>query len=117
MVNQSQKSKKIELLFTKFLECIVDPGNNQLAASNQIVHCPHIIRCLCSHHVVLSFTNVNENTPLTQFYGFCKVIVAKKACPVIFRFDVFRTCTEDPNSTAFSDVKCYSLSLCIITYQ
>ena len=54
---------------------------------------------------MLYLTNVYVNTPLTQFYGFCKVIIAKKACLVICRFDIFRTCTDDPNSTALSDVK------------
>ena len=49
-------------------------------------------------------TNVNVNTPLTQFYDLCKVIVAKKACPAICRIDLFPTCTDDPNSTALSDV-------------
>ena len=49
--------------------------------------------------------------------GLCNVIVAKKACPVISRLDVLRICTDNPKSTTLSDVKCYSLSLCIFTYQ
>ena len=58
---------------------------------------------------MLYLTNVNVNTPLTQFYGFCKVIVEKKACQGICRVDLFRTCTDEPNSTTLSDVKCCSL--------
>ena len=55
-------------------------------------------------------TDVNVNTPLTQFYGFCsKVIVAKKACLIICRFDIFRTCTDDPKSKALIDPESYSL--------
>ena len=52
---------------------------------------------------------VNVNTPLTQFYDFCKVIVEQKACQDICRVDLFRTCTDEPNSTTYSDVKCCSL--------
>ena len=51
-------------------------------------------------------TNVKLNAPLTEFYGFFKVTFAGKACPVIYRFDKSRTCTNDPNSTANSDIKC-----------
>ena len=58
---------------------------------------------------MLYFTNVNVNTPLTQFYGFCKVIVEKKACPDICRVDLLHTCTDEPNSTTLSDVKYCSL--------
>ena len=58
---------------------------------------------------MLYLTNVNVNTPLIKFYGFCKVIVEKKACPDICRVDLFRTCTDEPNSTTLSDVKCCSL--------
>ena len=76
-----------------------------VTVSKLIVYCPHIIRGFHSHHVVLYLINVNVNTPLTQFYGFCKVIVAKKAWPVIFTFDIFCPCTDDPNSTVLSVVK------------
>ena len=58
---------------------------------------------------MLYLTNVNVYTSLTQFYGFCKVIVEKKACPDICRVDLFRTYTDKPNSTTLSDVKSYSL--------
>ena len=58
---------------------------------------------------MLYLTNVNVNTPLTQFYGFCKVIVEKTTCPDICRVDLFRTCTDKPNSTTLNDVKCCSL--------
>ena len=58
---------------------------------------------------MLYLTNVNVNTSLTQFYGFYKVIVEKNACPNICRVDLFRTCTDEPNSTTLSDVKCCSL--------
>ena len=51
-------------------------------------------------------TKVNVNTTLTQFHGFCKVMVAQKACSVIYRFDILCTCTDDPQSKALSDVKC-----------
>ena len=73
--------------------------------------------CLHLHHVVLHLTNFNINAPLTQFYGFCKVSVAEKAFSVIYMFDLSRVCTNDPKSTALSDVKCYSLSMCIFAYQ
>ena len=68
-------------------------------------------------HAVLYLTNVNVNTPLTQFNGFCKVVVATKACPDICRIYLFFTCSGEPNSTTLSDVKCCSLSLCIFIYQ
>ena len=58
---------------------------------------------------MLYLTNVNVYTPLTQFYGFCKVIVERKACPDICRVDLFRTCTEEPSSMTLSDGKCFSL--------
>ena len=64
---------------------------------------------------MLYFTNVNVNTPLTQFYGFCKVIVEKKACPDICRVDLFHTCTDEPNSMTLSDVKCCSLVIVYLT--
>ena len=32
--------------------------------------------------------------------------VAYKSCPVIYSSDTSRTCTNDPHSTALSDVKC-----------
>ena len=54
---------------------------------------------------MLCFTNVNVNAPLTHFYGFCNVTVAEKAFPFIYSFDISRTCTNDPNSTALNDVK------------
>ena len=66
---------------------------------------------------MLYLTNVNVNTPLTKFYGFCKVIVAKKACPDLCRVDLFRTCTDESKSTTLSDVKYCSLSLCIFINQ
>ena len=65
---------------------------------------------------MLYLTNINVNTPLTQFYGFCKVIVAERACPDIYRFDISWTCRDDPNSTAFNVVKCYSLLFRICAY-
>ena len=58
---------------------------------------------------MLYLTNVNVDTPLTQFYGFCKVTVEKKACTDICSVDLFRTYTDEPNSTTLSDVKCCSL--------
>ena len=73
------------------------------------VYCPLIIRCFHSHHIVLYLTNVNVNTPLTHFYCFCSVIVEKKACPDICRVNLFRTCTDEPNLSTLSDVKCCSL--------
>ena len=65
---------------------------------------------------MLCLTNVNVNAPLSQFNGFCKPIVAEKACPVIYRFDISHTYTDNPNSTILSDVKCLffvSAYLCI----
>ena len=58
-------------------------------------------------------THVNVNTPLNQFYDFCKVFVLKKAFPAICRLDIFQTCTDVPNSAVLSGVKCNSLSMCI----
>ena len=81
----------------------------KVTVSKLRVYCPHIIRCFHSHHTVLYLTNVNVNTPLTQFYGFCEVTVEKKACPDICRVYLFRTRTDEPNSATLSDVKCYSL--------
>ena len=45
-------------------------------------------------------TKVNVNTTLTKFNGFCKVMGAKKAGPVIYRFNILRTCTDDQKSKA-----------------
>ena len=41
------------------------------------------IRCFHLHHVVLLLINVTVNILLNQFFGFCRVIVAEKACSVI----------------------------------
>ena len=57
---------------------------------------------------MLYLTKVNVNTTLTQLHGFCKVMVAKKACPIIYWFDILRTCRDDSKSVALSDVKCLS---------
>ena len=54
---------------------------------------------------MLHLTNVNTHTLLTQFYGYSKVLFAKKACPVICWFKLFRIYTDDPKSTALCDVK------------
>ena len=44
----------------------------KVTVSKLRVYCPHIIRCFYSQHAVLNLTNVNVNTPLTQFYGSVK---------------------------------------------
>ena len=64
---------------------------------------PHIC-CFHLHYAVLCLTNVNVKRPQTQYYGFCKVTFADKACPIIYRIDKSRTCTNDPNETALSDL-------------
>ena len=61
----------------------------------------YYIRCLNLYHAVPCLTNVNINASLTHFFGFCKVTVSEKACPVIPRFDISHTCTNDTNSTDF----------------
>ena len=54
---------------------------------------------------MLCLTNIDVNTPLTEFYGFCIVLVARKTCPVIFTFYIFHSRTDKPNATALSDFK------------
>ena len=54
------------------------------------VYCSLIILCFHWCHGVLCLTYANGNNPQIQFYGFCKVIAVKKACPVIFRLDMCR---------------------------
>ena len=50
-----------------------------------------IILCFHLQYVVFCLTNVNVNVPLNHFYDFCKITVAKKACPVKCRFDISRS--------------------------
>ena len=68
-----------------------------VTVSKLSVYFPLKIRCFQLHDVVLCLSNVNVNAPLTQFYGFCKVTFADKACTVIviYAFDISRTCTND----------------------
>ena len=54
---------------------------------------------------MLCLTNVNVNATLAHFYGFCKVTVAEKAYPVIYRFDISGKCSNDPNATALNGIK------------
>ena len=82
-----------------------------ITVSKLSIDIPLIIRRFHLHHAVLCLTNVNINDPLTHFYGFCKVIITVKAWPVISGFDLSRTCANDPNSTALSDVKCLFFAL------
>ena len=63
-----------------------------------------MIRYFHLHYAVVYLANVNVKAPLAHFYGSCKVTIAEKAFPVIFRFDISRTCTNYFNSTAVYDV-------------
>ena len=47
--------------------------------------------CFHLHYAVLFVTNVNENAPLSHFYGFCNVTISEKTCSVIYGFDLSRT--------------------------
>ena len=75
-----------------------------VTVSKLSVYFPHIIHYFYLHYAVLCLTNVN--VPLTHSYGFCNVTVVEKAFPVIFRLNVPRTCTNDTNLIALSEVNC-----------
>ena len=77
-----------------------------ITVSKFSVNFPHIICCFYLHYAELGLTNVNLNVPLTHFCVFCKVCILEKTCPVVKMFDSPRTCTNDPNTTVLSDVKC-----------
>ena len=72
----------------------------RLQLANKVLNVPHIIRYFHLHYAILCLTNVNVNAPLTNFYGFCKVTIVEKACLVIYRFDLSRTCTNNIYLTA-----------------
>ena len=88
-----------------------------LCYSNKYVYFPHIIRCFYLHYCMFYLTNVSVNTPLIHFYGFCRVIVEEKVCSVIYRLDIFRTCTDHPNWMDLRDVKCYASLFCSLACQ
>ena len=91
-------------------------SNQRMVKRQSLGYSKQVKRLLSAYNPLFSFAShcalfdyVNVYTPLTQFYGFCKVIVEKKACQDICRVDLFRTCTEEPNSTTLGDVTCCSL--------
>ena len=77
----------------------------------------YIIHCFHLHCAVLCVPNVSVNATFVYFYGFCKVTVSEKACSVIHRFDIARTCTNDPSTTVLHDVNCLFSSLCAFAFQ
>ena len=87
-----------------------------VTVSKLSVYFSHTFHYFYLHYAVLCLTNAN--VPLTHSYGFCNVTVVEKACPVIFRLNVSRTCTNDTNSIALSEVNClFFLSMCIFLYS
>ena len=66
------------------------------------------VKCLLSAcNPLFLFRPCSALVDLRRCYRLIKVIVGKKACPVICTFDIYIPfmLVEDPNSTALSDVK------------
>ena len=91
--------------------------SDKVSVTKKSVYFPQIIRCFHLHFAVLGLTNVIVNAQLAHIYGFFKITVADKACPIISIFGISRKCTNDPNSTALVMLNAYYLSLYIFAFQ